>query len=547
MTSLPPYSTFRTDNKQMKYPQATSHGNILTFTPPGFKQTLNVKFPDSRLAVCEKCKKNYKTRDMCRVRNNHTTAPWTTAFICITLDASCTDDDGKYVDKPLTVRMVQWQPYCVKKAFGPKTPVCSSCKKTNRTRSFCRDRHQHKQLPWCTVYVMLSAVDSTDPTTVVAAPSKPLEDGNEGTEAGAEKSENGEATEAGEGTAFKAEENDSSPDKKDDATPETKKPAASSTESKKGKTSPKKSLDDAGDDINDIDESRTFLAQVSCRSNTIHWLELTDYDPSTAPTVNLESHVQALSAVIRNPSMAVPVDPSQYYAQMASMGYTPQQIQAIMVQNQHYYQMHQQSYAAQHAAWQASYNQQLQQMAGQTQVGAAPAAASGVAPQQPQAAPVAAPQVAPVAVSAGTPAVMPAPEQGYQHPPPLPPPSVQAAPVTAGEAAAAKQQEQKLSEDNAVAEGTQTAANTDTADAAQQQAQAQWHAHIMYQQQLYQQQLHMQQAAQQGAPAQGSDTGTTAHVKTDDAEHQDGVLAPVGGSDDDNEEIDAKRPRIEAL
>ena len=39
------------------YPQAASHGNVLTFTPRGFSQTLNVKFPDSRLAVCEKCKK----------------------------------------------------------------------------------------------------------------------------------------------------------------------------------------------------------------------------------------------------------------------------------------------------------------------------------------------------------------------------------------------------------------------------------------------------------------------------------------------------------
>ena len=160
----------------MMYPQAVSHGNVLTFTPPGFKQTLNVKFPDSRLAVCEKCKKNYKTRDMCRVRNAHTTAPWTTAFICITLDASCTDADGKYVDKPLTVRMVPWSSYCVKSDFDAKTPVCAACKKNNRTRSFCRNGHKHRQLPWCTVYVILSALEATDPSTVVAAPSRPLND-----------------------------------------------------------------------------------------------------------------------------------------------------------------------------------------------------------------------------------------------------------------------------------------------------------------------------------------------------------------------------------
>ena len=66
--------------------------------------------------------KNYKTRDSCRVRSVHTTEPWTTAYICVTLDESCTDPEGKYVDKPLTVRMVQWQPYCVKNEFDPKTP-----------------------------------------------------------------------------------------------------------------------------------------------------------------------------------------------------------------------------------------------------------------------------------------------------------------------------------------------------------------------------------------------------------------------------------------
>ena len=85
----------------MLYPQQLSHGNVLTFTPPGFKQTLNVKFPDCRLAVCEKCKKNYKTRDMCRVRNSHTAEPWTTAYMCFTLDDNCTDENGKFVDKPL--------------------------------------------------------------------------------------------------------------------------------------------------------------------------------------------------------------------------------------------------------------------------------------------------------------------------------------------------------------------------------------------------------------------------------------------------------------
>jgi len=355
----------------MMYPQAVSHGNVLSFTPPGFKQTLNVKFPDCRLAVCEKCKKNYKTRDMCRVRNAHTEEPWTTAYICITLDDSCTHE-GKYVDKPLTVRMVQWQPYCVKQPFSAKTPVCAACKKTNRTRSFCRERHQHRQLPWCTVYVILSALESTDPSTIVAAPSRPAGDGGEegkkktsdqikkeshtstqdaeqnknddhvkkedekkndtvkteDVETNFEKPLNGAhvavtpalevATEKNsqetaessikEPEGLKKEVEDTIPStpvtsvktvtdgtttapttpSQMPQTPGNNEPVTPITPCKsvpKGaKKKPVKTLDDfESDDINAIDEgSRTFLAKVSCRSTTIHWLEMVEYDSAAA-------------------------------------------------------------------------------------------------------------------------------------------------------------------------------------------------------------------------------------------------------------------------
>lgn len=285
----------------MMYPQAISHGNILTFTPPGFNQELNVKFPDSRLAVCEKCKKNYKTRDMCRVRNNHTAAPWTTAYICITLDDSCTDENGKYIDKPLTVRMVQWQPFCVKKPFDPQHPVCSACKKTNRTRSFCRERHRHRQLPWCTVYVMLSALDSTDPTTVVADPSKPL-DGKEEGEANGETDKDGKEEEAKEV---------SSADKSEAA----KEAATAQKEDEEVGTIDNDFVET--DNINDIPESRTFLARVSYKGMTIHWLDLAEYDPSEA---TVAMGFIAPDGVRQN---AVLDPQAQFYAQ--AMGYTAQQ------------------------------------------------------------------------------------------------------------------------------------------------------------------------------------------------------------------------------
>lgn len=178
---------------------------------------------------------------MCRVRNAHTGPPWTTAYVCITIDESALDENGKITDKPLTLRMVQWQPFCVTKPFDSKTPVCSACKKTNRTRSFCRDRHRHRLLPWCTVYVLLSAVEQTDPSTIVAGTSRPVQSDEE------EASSNGDAKR-------KSVEN------------------ASAT----GSDTIRSDADHDGDDINDIADSKTFLCKVSIRGCSIHWLELSE-------------------------------------------------------------------------------------------------------------------------------------------------------------------------------------------------------------------------------------------------------------------------------
>eukprot|EP00559_Dactyliosolen_fragilissimus_P001892 CAMPEP_0184864882 /NCGR_PEP_ID=MMETSP0580-20130426/16214_1 /TAXON_ID=1118495 /ORGANISM="Dactyliosolen fragilissimus" /LENGTH=531 /DNA_ID=CAMNT_0027363821 /DNA_START=63 /DNA_END=1658 /DNA_ORIENTATION=+ len=142
---------------QQQRVEVIENGSILSFKPPGFKQILDVQFPKSRLAVCKSCKKNYKTRDMCRERHRHSSEPWSTAYICATLDQSCTDSNNGYVDKPFKVQVVHRQPYSVKAGLDDETPVCFSCKKTNRTKNYCREKRKHRDLPWCTVFVMLSA------------------------------------------------------------------------------------------------------------------------------------------------------------------------------------------------------------------------------------------------------------------------------------------------------------------------------------------------------------------------------------------------------
>lgn len=327
----------------MMYPQAVSHGNVLSFTPPGFKQVLNVKFPDCRLAVCERCKKNYKTRDMCRVRNGHTDKPWSTAYICITLDDSCTDPvTKKYVDAPLTVRMVQWQPYCIKKPFDGKTPVCAACKKTNRTRSFCRERHQHRQLPWCTVYVILSAVESTDPNTVVAAPSRRVsctvvddatDKAKEGGEGAGEIKAMVIKSDPEQGNITKNEQSDSTPAKtSDENTPSAEGTGTAGIEGKANGKSPKGKNESSNDtdDINDIDEtSRTFLAKVSCYSSSIHWLELTEYDAASHAAAAGSTGVMLTNAAATQGTMMVPTmmmlpnGQVQYLQQAAAVGTAP--------------------------------------------------------------------------------------------------------------------------------------------------------------------------------------------------------------------------------
>ena len=250
--------------------------------------------------------------------------------MCITLDESCTDENGKYVEKPLTVRMVQWQPFCVKTPFDPKTPVCAACKKTNRTRSFCRERHKHKALPWCTVYVLLSALDQADPSTVVAGPSELVTIGE-----GGETDSKPSTPQKGVGMS----EGDHA-DIKQPATTGTPVVAAASFDSANttlptsDESAEKKNIEDGGDDINDIAESRTFLAKVSATSSTIHWLELAEYDSGEAAPFSGVLPPEGQSGI--PPSVPPNMDPgqAQYY-------YAAQHQQNLKTNQAYFYQMHQ--------------------------------------------------------------------------------------------------------------------------------------------------------------------------------------------------------------
>jgi len=137
-------------NKQKK------NANILRFTPPGFEHSIDVPFPPRTLPVCERCKKNFKTREHCRTRDCHTGLPWSDTFLCITLDPTCTGEDGKLLAGPFLAKAMQPQPFCLKGEINPLTPICAPCKDKNYTRTYCRSNKKHRQLPWSTVHVCLT-------------------------------------------------------------------------------------------------------------------------------------------------------------------------------------------------------------------------------------------------------------------------------------------------------------------------------------------------------------------------------------------------------
>ena len=76
--------------------------------------------------------------------------------MCVSLDNSCTRDDGKLLDGPFMAKVVPPIAFNLKGKLNPLTPICAPCKDKNYTRTYCRQNKNHRQLPWSTVYVIVS-------------------------------------------------------------------------------------------------------------------------------------------------------------------------------------------------------------------------------------------------------------------------------------------------------------------------------------------------------------------------------------------------------
>mmetsp|Transcript_37068 Transcript_37068/g.66746 ORF Transcript_37068/g.66746 Transcript_37068/m.66746 type:complete len:407 (-) Transcript_37068:188-1408(-) len=134
---------------------------ICTVHPPGMPRTFDVPFPEKRLPVCDRCKKNYRSRELCRQRDGHKALPWQTTYVVVTLtdEVLVKGEDGNliYADIPLVAMLQDMPELCRGPADGSMgmEPICPVCKEKNYTRDHCRNTLKHTTPPYQSIYVKL--------------------------------------------------------------------------------------------------------------------------------------------------------------------------------------------------------------------------------------------------------------------------------------------------------------------------------------------------------------------------------------------------------
>ncbi len=167
-------STTTATKKRKTKSKATKTVNSLICSIPGLKNPMKLQFPRGKLPVCDRCKRIFKTRELCRERDGHTSHPWTKTYVCFILDDSCFEVDeitGKrsivQEDGPVAHRFIATDIECSPTKYTTQfelvngkvqDPICTPCKRKNYTKNYCRIRHDHQHLPWGTVYMSLKAV-----------------------------------------------------------------------------------------------------------------------------------------------------------------------------------------------------------------------------------------------------------------------------------------------------------------------------------------------------------------------------------------------------
>lgn len=306
--------------------------SVLRYQPPGFEYSIDIPFPGRVLPVCQRCKKNYKTREHCRVKEGHTGLPWTDTYICITFDNSCFSADGNLIQGQFVASGMSPQPfvYQASKLIDPKTPSCAQCKDKNYTRTYCRASKKHKTLPWSTVYVMLSLRENAAPPipgqevkkrrklndNVDANPSQGITKDSEKKDetpvslsnSDGKGKESNTGTSDGKDSIVKGEELNDSVNKTEKDT---------SVEGGKNNEGNKVSSEMI---FGKIHQSRTFLSTVSITKNEVEWVDL-DQNQASYMSHRQKQQESVAAAASDMPSEAVYSNPYMMQpGNMASMG-----------------------------------------------------------------------------------------------------------------------------------------------------------------------------------------------------------------------------------
>ena len=132
-----------------------------TVHPPGMPNAFDVPFPERKLPVCQRCKKNFKSRELCRQRDGHKALPWATTHVVITLTDEVLEkgEDGalRHANIPVIGEVQQIPQMCRGPGDGSMItqPICKVCKEKNYTRDYCRSTLKHTTPPYNSVYVKL--------------------------------------------------------------------------------------------------------------------------------------------------------------------------------------------------------------------------------------------------------------------------------------------------------------------------------------------------------------------------------------------------------
>eukprot|EP00580_Thalassiosira_gravida_P002712 CAMPEP_0201620806 /NCGR_PEP_ID=MMETSP0492-20130828/45074_1 /ASSEMBLY_ACC=CAM_ASM_000837 /TAXON_ID=420259 /ORGANISM="Thalassiosira gravida, Strain GMp14c1" /LENGTH=399 /DNA_ID=CAMNT_0048090113 /DNA_START=231 /DNA_END=1427 /DNA_ORIENTATION=+ len=260
-----------------------SHGNMVpssekngsrhmcTVHPPGMPRAFDVPFPERRLPVCDRCKKNFKSRDLCRKRDGHKALPWQTTYIAVTITDGVLEkrEDGEYIyiDVPVTAELQETPLMCLGPADGSMKlePICKVCREKNYTRDYCRNTCKHTTPPWSTTYVKL-VVDKTPKDEKSKYPKKRKKNQEENA----------------------------------DGRP---KPDPNQPENDDGK--------DVSDNLEIIHKSKTFLVAFSSKKMIVRWCERIQYPVAMDPDEAVDNaHAPSVGSAATPYSMNVASNPN---------------------------------------------------------------------------------------------------------------------------------------------------------------------------------------------------------------------------------------------